>query len=64
MRQTQPTTYANGHDEVYTLDGTDSGTHVHDVLSDIASRGGNGDNYNFGERGAAIAATVHNDPVC
>jgi large repetitive protein len=61
VRETQPVTYADGLDAVGTLDGTASGTLGNDVLSAIAYRGGNGDNYNFGERGASIAGTVYND---
>ncbi|MBT2336328.1 DUF11 domain-containing protein [Variovorax paradoxus] len=61
VRETQPVTYADGLDAVGTLDGTRSGTLGNDVLSAIAYRGGNGDDYNFGERGASIAGTVYND---
>lgn len=61
LRETQPATYADGLDAVGTLDGTPSGTLGNDVLSAIAYRGGNGENYNFGERGASLAGTVYND---
>ncbi|MFM9926103.1 SdrD B-like domain-containing protein [Variovorax sp. H27-G14] len=61
VRETQPLTYADGLDAVGTLDGVASGTLGNDVLSAIAYRGGNGDNYNFGERGASLAGTVYND---
>jgi len=61
VRETQPVTYADGLDAVGTLDGTASGKPGNDELSAIAYRGGNGDNYNFGERGASIAGTVYND---
>jgi uncharacterized repeat protein (TIGR01451 family) len=61
LRETQPATYADGLDAVGTLDGAPSGTLGNDVISAIAYRGGNGDNYNFGERGASLAGTVYND---
>lgn len=61
LRETQPPTYADGLDAVGTLEGTASGTLGNDVVSAIAYRGGNGDNYNFGERGASLAGTVYND---
>ncbi|MGJ7529673.1 SdrD B-like domain-containing protein [Variovorax sp. GB1P17] len=61
VRETQPVTYADGLDAVGTLDGVPSGTLGNDVISAIAYRGGNGDNYNFGERGASLAGTVYND---
>jgi hypothetical protein len=61
VRETQPATYADGLDAVGTLDGTPSGTLGNDVLGAIAYRGGNGENYNFGERGASLAGTVYND---
>lgn len=61
LRETQPVTYADGLDSVGTLDGTASGTRGNDVLSGIMYRGGNGDDYNFGERGASLAGTVYND---
>jgi uncharacterized repeat protein (TIGR01451 family) len=61
VRETQPVTYADGLDAVGTLDGVASGTLGNDVVSAIAYRGGNGDNYNFGERGASLAGTVYND---
>ncbi|MGJ7535824.1 MULTISPECIES: SdrD B-like domain-containing protein [unclassified Variovorax] len=61
IRETQPVTYADGLDAVGTLEGTASGTLGNDVIGAIAYRGGNGDNYNFGERGASLAGTVYND---
>ncbi|MDH6590470.1 putative repeat protein (TIGR01451 family) [Variovorax sp. TBS-050B] len=61
LRETQPVTYADGLDAVGTLDGTRSGTLGNDVLSAIAYRGGNGEDYNFGERGASLAGSVYND---
>ena len=61
VRETQPVTYADGLDAVGTLDGTAVGKPGNDVLSGIMYRGGNGDDYNFGERGASIAGTVYND---
>lgn len=61
IRETQPVTYADGLDAVGTLDGVPSGTLGNDVIGAIAYRGGNGDNYNFGERGASLAGTVYND---
>lgn len=61
LRETQPATYADGIDAVGTLDGVPSGTLGNDILGAIAYRGGNGDNYNFGERGASLAGTVYND---
>lgn len=61
IRETQPATYADGLDAVGTLDGVASGTLGNDVIGAIAYRGGNGDNYNFGERGASLAGTVYND---
>ncbi|WP_140844353.1 SdrD B-like domain-containing protein [Variovorax guangxiensis] len=61
VRETQPVTYADGLDAVGTLEGKASGTLGNDVISAIAYAGGNGDNYNFGERGASLAGTVYND---
>jgi uncharacterized repeat protein (TIGR01451 family) len=61
LRETQPVTFADGLDAVGTLDGTAVGKPGNDVLSGIMYRGGNGDDYNFGERGASIAGTVYND---
>ena len=61
IRETQPVTYADGKDAVGTLEGAASGTLGNDVISAIAYQGGNGDNYNFGERGASLAGTVYND---
>ncbi|MET3464246.1 SdrD B-like domain-containing protein [Variovorax atrisoli] len=61
IRETQPVTYADGLDAVGTVEGAATGTLGNDVISAIAYRGGNGDNYNFGERGASLAGTVYND---
>ena len=61
IRETQPVTYADGLDAVGTLEGVRSGTLGNDVISAIAYAGGNGDDYNFGERGASLAGTVYND---
>src|SRR5690606_25356340 len=61
IRETQPVTYADGLDAVGTLEGAPSGTLGNDVISAIAYRGGDGDNYNFGERGSSLAGTVYND---
>ncbi|MDR6889202.1 MULTISPECIES: SdrD B-like domain-containing protein [Variovorax] len=61
LRETQPVTFADGLDSVGSLDGTAVGKPGNDVLSGIMYRGGNGDDYNFGERGASIAGTVYND---
>jgi uncharacterized repeat protein (TIGR01451 family) len=61
LRETQPVTYADGLDAVGTLEGVRSGTLGNDVIGAIAYAGGNGDDYNFGERGASLAGTVYND---
>lgn len=61
IRETQPVTYADGLDAVGTLEGVRSGTLGNDVIGAIAYAGGNGDDYNFGERGASLAGAVYND---
>ena len=61
VRETQPVTYADGLDAVGTVEGAASGTLGNDTFTAIAFARGNGDNYNFGERGASLAGTVWND---
>lgn len=61
LREAQPVTYADGIDAAGTLNGNPSGSTGNDVLGTIAYAGGNGENYNFGERGASLAGLVYND---
>ncbi|MEO6408989.1 MAG: SdrD B-like domain-containing protein, partial [Burkholderiaceae bacterium] len=61
IRETQPVAWGDGLDSVGTLDGAASGTAGNDVINAIAYRGGLGENYNFGERGATLEGTVYVD---
>ncbi|MGC3964666.1 MAG: SdrD B-like domain-containing protein [Rhodocyclaceae bacterium] len=61
ITETQPVTYADGIDAVGQIGGVANGTLGNDVIRAITYKGGEGDNYNFGERGASLAGLVYND---
>ncbi|MDQ7990002.1 MAG: SdrD B-like domain-containing protein [Candidatus Dactylopiibacterium sp.] len=61
LTETQPPTYADGTDAAGQVGGVSTGVAGNDVIRAIAYAGGEGSDYNFGERGASLAGLVYND---